>query len=109
MSQTQLPEFVSIDIGKLENERSEFVASHPNVPAQVASFAFDVRFTLNELHAIAEDLEEIGDHFGERVARYQSSGIYGKAARVYDAHTSLSCSVQELLRSFESISGDGDE
>lgn len=52
---------------------------------------------LQELGRISEDLEEIGDHFGEKVARYQSGGIYSKADRVHNCKASIEHSLLGLI------------
>jgi len=59
-----------------------------------------IRIELCELEAIADDLEEIGDRFGEN-ARFRAPGIYSKAARSYDCMVAIRGSLDGLVKAIE--------
>lgn len=75
----------------------EFASEHQDLCAPIVSFAFELRPELGELQAIADDLEEISDHFGEPVAKYQSGAIALKAERVRMAHDSIAHLLDDLM------------
>ena len=67
-----------------------------------AKYAYEIiEAELHELECISDDLEEIGDHFGEKKAKYQSGGIYRKSERVYDCKLSIETSLFILVEAIK--------